>query len=256
MARAAARYDGVEDAFGDAPERTCAVTRAHLSPAELIRFVRAPDGTIVPDLAARLPGRGVWVSLDRGVVETAARQNVFARSLKRQAIVPDGLADQVERLLCRRCLEALALANKAGLVVAGFAKVDASLEKGAVLALIHASDAAEDGRGKLDRKFKAMASTTRADSSYATAETGVTPDSSADAAVQSPTLIVPEIVAEFTSDELSLALGRENVVHAALSKGGAARHFLIEAGRFRRYRMNSHAMAGRPPRMTPNTEQV
>ena len=68
--------------------------------------------------------------------------------------------------------------------------------------------------------------------------------------------IAPEIVTDLTSAEVSLALGRENVVHAALSKGGAARHFLIEAGRFRRYRLNSHAIAGRPPRMKSNTEQV
>ncbi len=268
MARSVRSNDASDVASGEQPERTCAVTRAELCPSELIRFVRAPDGTITPDLGCRLPGRGVWVQLDRSVVETAARQNAFSRSLKRQVTVPDGLADLVEHLLRRRCQEALAIANKAGVVVAGFAKVDAALDKGTVVALIHAADAAEDGRGKLDRKLMAIAASHRAASGT---ETGAPEFASASndeaavgAAIAPATATIappalpppPEIVTDLTSAELSLALGRENVVHAALSKGGAARHFLIEAGRFRRYRLNSHAIAGRPPRMKSNTEQV
>lgn len=279
MARSVRSDDADDGATGEQPERTCAVTRAELSPSELIRFVRGPDGNIVPDLGRRLPGRGVWLQLDRGVVETAARQNAFARSLKRQVTVPDGLADLVEHLLRRRCQEALAIANKAGVIVAGFAKVDAALDKGTVVALIHAADAAVDGRGKLDRKLMAIAASRRAapeaeaatcapaittatDAAIAMAPTNDSPPGIATAATATettapPTLpIVPEIVTDLTSAELSLALGRENVVHAALSKGGAAQHFLIEAGRFRRYRLNSHAIAGRPPRMKSNTEQV
>lgn len=251
MARAAPRDDGDDDATGTEPERMCAVTRVQLAPSQLIRFVRAPDGSIVPDLALRLPGRGVWISLDKGTVELAARQNAFARSLKRPVTVPDGLADQVEQLLRRRCAGALALANKAGLVVAGFAKVDAAIEKGKVVALVHAADAAEDGRGKLDRKLAAICAARNPSATSASAD-----EPSADNSAASATTDVPETVADLTSDELSLALGRENVVHAALSKGGAAQHFLNEAGRFRRYRLNSHAAAGRPPRKWSNTEQV
>lgn len=256
MARAAPRDDGLEDADGTGPERTCAVTRAHRQPEDLIRFVRSPDGIIVPDLATRLPGRGVWVSLDRGAVEAAARQNVFARSLKRQVSVPEDLAGQVERLLRRRCQEALAIANKAGLVVAGFAKVEAALDKGIVLALVHASDAAEDGQGKLDRKFAAIAASNRPVPPEPPVATEVASAIAGESTAPTSQSSAPVIVAELTSEELSLALGRENVVHAALSNGGAARHFLIEAGRFRRYRLNSHRIAGRPPRMRPNTEQV
>ncbi len=276
MARPAPSDDGVDSATGDQPERTCAVTRAEHAPEALIRFVRAPDGTIVPDLGRRLPGRGVWVLLDRGAVEMAVRQNVFARSLKRPVTAPADLADLVERLLRKRCQEALAIANKAGAIVAGFAKVDAALDKGTVVALIHASDAAVDGRGKLDRKLLAIAAS-RAPAPPLPAEAPAAVDPAADittntaaiqttstAAIQAatdviprPTLTtVPEIVGELSSDELSLALGRENVVHVALSKGGAAQHFLIEAGRFRRYRLNSHAITGRPPRTRSNTEQV
>lgn len=77
------------------PERTCALTREKREPADLLRFVRAPDGTITPDIASKLPGRGVWLSLDRSIVERAARQNPFARSLKRPVVIPDDLAERV-----------------------------------------------------------------------------------------------------------------------------------------------------------------
>jgi len=104
--------------------RRCALTRMRLPKEDLIRFVLAPSGEIVPDLKERLPGRGVWVTADRGLVAEAAKRNVFARALKAQAKVPAGLADQVDRLLADAALGALALANKAGEVVFGTAKVE------------------------------------------------------------------------------------------------------------------------------------
>src|SRR6187431_1761376 len=94
--------------------RRCALTRERLPKQDLIRFVLAPSGEIVPDLKERLPGRGVWVTADRGLVAEAAKRNVFARALKAQAKVPAGLADLVDRLLVDAALGALALANKAG----------------------------------------------------------------------------------------------------------------------------------------------
>ena len=112
------------------PLRLCAVSRAHKPPEELIRFVAGPDGAIVPDLARRLPGRGVWVDATRQAVAAAVRQKAFARSLKRQVSVPADLADLVERLMARRLAEALSIANKAGLVVAGFAKVEELIAAG------------------------------------------------------------------------------------------------------------------------------
>src|SRR5438105_15205079 len=89
------------------PLRQCAVTRAHKPPEELIRFVAGPDGAIVPDLARRLPGRGVWVDATREAVAAAARKSVFARSLKRQIAAPPDLPATVERLMARRLTEAL-----------------------------------------------------------------------------------------------------------------------------------------------------
>jgi predicted RNA-binding protein YlxR (DUF448 family)/ribosomal protein L30E len=219
----------------EGPERTCAVTRAKLPPEELIRFVRAPDGSIVPDLSCRLPGRGVWVTNNRDQVAVAARTNVFARSLKQTAVPSPDLAELVEDLMVRRCRDALSLATKAGLVVAGFTKTDVAVGRGEAVALIHASDAAEDGRGKLDRKFKAVLAAIGE-------ETGKN--------------IPPRTVTDFTSTELSLAIGRSHVVHAALTKGGAAELFLKEAERLKRYRSISKTEAAVPSSPGLDTERV
>ena len=222
--------DAGESGAAAGPERTCAVTRAVLEPEELIRFVRDPDGQIVPDLTRRLPGRGVWITCSRAVVQAALTSGAFARALRRPVTVPDDLTDQVDKLLVRRAMEALSLANKAGLVHAGFAKTEAAIGAGQCVALIHASDAADDGAGKLDRRFRAVWDERN----------------SADE---------PAIVTCLASAELSLAMGRSNVVHAALMNGGAGRYFLNEAGRLRRYREATGTLA-RSPKAGANTEKA
>ncbi|MFN0219403.1 MAG: RNA-binding protein [Hyphomicrobium sp.] len=194
------------------PERQCAVTRALLSPEELIRFALSPDGAIIADLEGRLPGRGVWLTANRATVEKAVITKAFARSLKQQVVAPSDLAARVEALMLRRISGTLSLANKAGLVVAGFQQVDSCLEKGGVAALLHGSDAAADGRGKLDRKFQAI---------------------QRERGAPSP------IVDLLTSSEMSLAMGRPSVVHAALIPGGLTARFLRAAGRVERYRSSS-----------------
>ena len=218
----------VGDQDGEAdngPLRLCAVSRALKPPDELIRFVAGPDGQIVPDLARRLPGRGVWVDATRHAVVTAVRHKAFARSLKRPVSVPADLPDQVERLMVRRLADAVSIANKAGLLVAGFAKVDERMEEGRVALLLHAADAAADGAGKLERKFKALGE---------------------------PVDAAPRIVRELTGAELSLAIGRPNVIHAAAAEGGASQRLFEEARRLRRYR---HGDASSAPAVghEPNT---
>ena len=143
-------------------------------------------------------------------VAEAARRNVFARSLKRQIKVGDGLAGLVEQLMVRRLAEALSLANKAGLVVAGFTKVDTLIAAGEAVVLLHAAEAAADGMAKLDSKFKALLG-------------------------QEPARLAT--VRELGSAEMSLALGRPNVVHAAAAEGGATHRLIEEARRIRRYRL-------------------
>jgi len=189
--------------------RRCIVTRAERSPDDLIRFVLDPGGTIVPDLARKLPGRGVWVTADKQSVAAAAKTNAFAKSLKRQVTVAADLPLAIETLFVKRVLEALSLANKAGLVTTGFDRVAALLDAGGAAVLVHGSDAASDGRGKLDRKF---------------------------AAIQRDRGQTAAIVDWLTIEQLSLAIGRSNVVHAGLKQGGATQRFLRGAERLQRYR--------------------
>jgi uncharacterized protein len=196
--------------------RACALTRARRPKDELIRFVLGPDGTIVPDLKEKLPGRGVWLTAAQDIVAEAARRNVFARALKTEAKVPTGLAAEVEQRLAEAAISALSLANKAGQVVFGNAKVEEAIAKGRVLALIHAREAAEDGCRKLDGKARG---TRQGD-------------------------LFPPVRA-FGADELGLASGRTNVIHAALIQGGAARNVLAAALRLERYRKGKAAFSSR-----------
>jgi uncharacterized protein len=196
----------------EGPLRLCAVSRIAKPTEELIRFVAAPDGTIVPDLAQRLPGRGVWVDATAATVAAAVRQNAFARSLKRQISAPADLPADVERLLVRRLAGAVAMANKAGLLVAGYVRVEARLRAGRVFLLLHAADAAATGTERLDRIFKGLHGS---------------PD------------IAALIIRELTSAELSLAIGQPTVVHAAAAEGGASQGLLREARRLRRYRLGA-----------------
>lgn len=179
--------------------RTCVVTRMPLPPERLIRFVASPDGAVVPDLRRRLPGRGVWVTADAEHVQTAERKHLFARGLGDDVKVAPGLADRVAALLREAALSSLSLARKAGELVTGFAKVDAALREGRVVALIHAADAGHDGIDKLS---------------------GVARRRPGGAAETIPAIRI------FESRDLDLALGRTNVIHAALLAGPAGNNAL------------------------------
>jgi uncharacterized protein len=212
----AAEREEAQGTHADETVRACALTRARRPKEELLRFVLGPDGAIVPDLKEKLPGRGVWLTARHDVVAEAAKRNVFARALKAEVKVQAGLAEEVGKLLTGAALGAFALANKAGEVVFGNAKVEEALAKGKVLALVHAREAAEDGCRKLDGKARA-----------------------ASGGAEIPALRV------FGADELGLASGRTNVIHAALIQGGAARKFLAAAARVTRYREDSVACKNR-----------
>ena len=198
-------------------ERLCAVTRENRDARDMIHFVLSPDGVIVPDLDQRLPGCGVWVACDRNVVEKAIKTQAFSDGLKVKAKVPGDLADRVESLILKRVIGALALANKAGLAVAGFEKVFAILEKGPVRAVLHGTDAAVDGRSKIDRKYKAIQ-----------VDRG------------KPVTIINVL----TIAQMSLAIGRGSVVHTALILGGLSDRLLEKAERLVCYR---HSTIGATP---------
>jgi predicted RNA-binding protein YlxR (DUF448 family) len=139
----------------DVNGRMCIVTRESGSPDELIRFVAAPDGTVVPDLKRELPGRGCWVKIDRSLVERAVAKKLFARALKTDVKAAEDLGERVERLFLLQLLQMMNMARKAGQLVTGSAKVDAAIRSGAALAVFHSTDAAADGVRKIDQARKA-----------------------------------------------------------------------------------------------------
>jgi len=196
--------------------RMCAVTRKVRPIGELIRFVISPQGEVVPDLKRKLPGRGLWVSASRQTVAEAVRRNQFAKGFKREIRAHATLPADTEALLVRSATEALAMAAKAGQVVSGFSKVEGALAQGQAHALIHASDGAADGIRKLD----AIVRQKRGNISE-----------SQDFPQDFP------IVNVLTSAELDLALGRSNVIHAALLAGPASKTFLSRCQILVRYRM-------------------
>jgi predicted RNA-binding protein YlxR (DUF448 family) len=192
--------------------RMCAVTRQVRPIDELIRFVVSPQGEVVPDLKRKLPGRGMWVSASRQTVAEAARRNQFSKGFKRELRASPTLAADTEALLVRGVIEALAMTAKAGQVVSGFSKVEGAIEQRQIQALIHASDGAPDGIRKLDALIRPNAAD-RAESRE-----------------------IP-VVTVLTSEQLDLALGRSNVIHAALLAGPASKTFLSRSQILVRYRM-------------------
>lgn len=194
--------------------RTCALTRAEMPVEALVRFAVGPDEVLVPDVDARAEGRGVWITLSHASVAEAVRKKAFARSLKAQVSVPEDLADLTRLRLEQRLLSALGMARKAGQFVSGATKVKTALQSGQVLALLTATDAADDGRNKMMGALRAL--------NYARQEAGLTgPD-------------VPHFES-LSSAQMGLALGLENVIHAALMTGAAAQSAVDKARRLARY---------------------
>jgi predicted RNA-binding protein YlxR (DUF448 family) len=194
-------------------ERMCALTRQVKPADELIRFVAAPDGSVVADLKRKLPGRGIWITATRDALADAIKRKVFARGLKANVHADSGLIAETERLLERAVLDALSIAGKAGAVVSGFAKVEAATAGGRLAALIHARDAASDGVRKLDAALHR--------------ETG-----------ENGRRIT--VINDFSTGQLDLALGRSNVVHAGLLAGPAGNTFIARYLRLKRFRTGGH----------------
>ncbi|THD46831.1 MAG: RNA-binding protein [Bradyrhizobium sp.] len=211
--------------------RMCAVTREVRPIGDLIRFVVAPSGEVVADLKRKLPGRGLWVSASHHAVAEAVRRHQFGKGFKREVRVAPTLAADTEALLVRFVTEALAMAAKAGQVVSGFGKVADALERrqvqAPIRALIHASDGAADGIRKLDAMVRQNAGN----------------------GVEFPEI---PVIAPLTSEQLDLALGRSNVIHAALLAGPASKTFLSRSHVLVRYRMaDDDRTAGHAARNSP-----
>ncbi|MBV0913559.1 RNA-binding protein [Anianabacter salinae] len=181
----------------DDPERRCIATGEVQPKAGLIRFVVGPDNSIVPDIAGKLPGRGIWVAADRAALELAVKRKLFARGAKKAVEVPDGLVDLVERLVTSRLINLISLARKSGRAVAGYEKVKDWLGKEEARVLIQASDGSERGKSKLSTPYKGV------------------------------------FIGVLTASELGLAFGRDHVIHGALAAGGLTQRVVEEAARLK-----------------------
>lgn len=157
MAQEAQDHAGDEADFDDSAlnGRMCIATRESGSPETLLRFVAAPDGTIVPDLKRTLPGRGCWISPRREAIEKAVAKKLFARALKRDVKVDPGLAGTVDRLLVGQLTGMMNMARKAGQFITGAAKVELAVRNGEAIAVFHSLEAAADGIRKIDQARKA-----------------------------------------------------------------------------------------------------
>ncbi len=192
------------------PERRCIATGAVRPRAALIRFVIAPDGTVTPDVDARLPGRGIWVSAERAALDRAIKRKLFARAARQNVQVPENLPVLVDDLLRRRVLDTLSLARKGGLAVAGFEKVRDLAQRGDMAVLLQAADGSTRGKTKLQPP----------------------PGDGA-------------FIGHLSASELGLAFGRERVIHSALRAGGLTTRVVEEAARLAALRgQNGASVAG------------
>lgn len=201
-------------------ERRCLVTRESRERDRLLRFVLDPERRVRFDPAERLPGRGMWLSADRDVVNRAVAKNLFAKAARGAATADSALADDVARLLRKRALDTLGLARRAGAVTLGFEQVRACLRAGRAAVVVTAADAAPEGRQKLGRLARDL----------------------------------PEVTA-FTRAELGAALGRENIVHGALAPGPLARRLLRDVERLAGFEPHAVVWPATAP-TPPDTNQL
>lgn len=199
---------GAQKSRSDGPERKCIATGESLPKTGLVRFVVGPELQIVPDLAEKLPGRGIYVSATREAIKMAVTKNLFSRAAKQQVGVSEDLPNEVERQLARRVVDLVSLARKSGQAVAGYEKVKDFLNREEAKVLIQASDGSERGKTKLS-----------------------TPH-------------FGHYIGWLTADELGMAFGRQTVIHGALASGGLGQRVVEEANRLRGMR-ETHGGMGR-----------
>ena len=186
----------------DGPERKCIATGEAQPKTGLIRFVVGPEGRIVPDLAGKLPGRGLYVSADRTALAKATGKNLFSRAAKQPVQVPDGLADTLEQMLAKRVIDLISLARRSGEAIAGYEKVKAKLQMEEATVLIQATDGSGRGKTKLSTPYGGR------------------------------------YIGWLTADELGAAFGRQTVIHAALGSGGLVPRIVEEAMRLKGLRVS------------------
>ncbi|AXI44658.1 hypothetical protein C1J03_00605 [Sulfitobacter sp. SK012] len=193
----------------DGPVRKCIATGEAQPTHGLVRFVVGPEGQVVPDILAKLPGRGIWVSADRAALELAVKKGLFSRSAKQPVKVPEDLVDEVEKQLARRVVDLISMQRKAGKAVAGYEKVKGWLQMEEAEVLVQAVDGSGRGKSKLSTPHYG------------------------------------HYIGWLTADELGLAFGRQTVIHGALASGGLTQRVVEEANRLKGVRVNE-AGKGQP----------
>ncbi|MDP3493516.1 MAG: RNA-binding protein [Hyphomonadaceae bacterium] len=201
------------------PERRCIVTMERRQQGELIRFALSPDNQVTPDLAAKLPGRGAWVTASRDSIDLAVKKGAFHRAFKKQVKVAPDLAGQVEQLLVKRILDQLGMVKRAGDLILGFEQVREEVRKAPPAFLIEASDGSEDQRGKVLALVRGL----------------YTPDLD-EAGKPAGNLELPPVAGCFLASELGMALGRDRVIHACVKYGRIAHAWRGELERLSGFR--------------------
>ncbi len=185
----------------DGPDRKCIATGEVRPQHGLIRFVVGPDGQVAPDIAEKLPGRGIWVTSERSALDKAAKKGLFARAARQPVTVPDNLVGFVEDQLSARVVNLISLARKGGGAVSGYEKVKDWLSKEQATVLIQASDGSERGKSKLSTPHHG------------------------------------KFIGWLTAEELGRAFGRQTTIHAALGAGGLSQRVVDEAARLKGLRV-------------------
>lgn len=193
---------------GGGPQRRCIAGSGESDPARLVRFVVGPDGTMVPDIDERLPGRGFWLSASRDMVKKACAKNLFARAARAPVRVPADLGDRIEQLLVVRCQNLIGLARRAGQAAFGFEKVRGWLRAGRCGVAIEALDGSPAARAKL---YGGTAGET--------------------------------CLAVLRSDEIGAAIGRDHIVHAMVAEGRLGQQLRREMTRLAGFRPAAAAVA-------------
>jgi predicted RNA-binding protein YlxR (DUF448 family) len=214
------------------PERTCVLTRRKAHKDQLIRLALGPDGTVAPDIRARAPGRGAWISVGKAELAEAVANGRLKGALQRafktgEVTIPADLADRTEAALRQHALDRLGMEARSGTLINGSERVETAARSGKVHLLIHAADAGEDGNKALDQAWRVGGGAPRG-------------------------VIFPE---ERTI--LSLALGRENVVHVALIEAAAAARVMHALSRWREFiDPDAGLSGGDPPDGIGSAEEV
>jgi predicted RNA-binding protein YlxR (DUF448 family) len=228
----------IEKPDAHVPDRTCVLTRRKGTRDSLIRLALGPDGEVGPDVRAKAPGRGAWISVDRAELDAANAKgklkSALARAFKAADLrIPADLGEQTERALRQAALDRLGLEARGGTLINGADRIEAAARAGKVHLLIHAADAREDGRRTLDQALRVGA--------RAGGPEGV---------ALARGMIFPE-----ERSILSMALGRENVVHVALTDPAAASRVSHALARWRAFTDPRTGLDGGDPAPAPGSAE-